>query len=230
MDIFVYSDESGVFDKEHNSFYTFGGVVFIGKEQRDECSRKYIKAERDVRTAEKIPDNQEVKACIISNKSKGKLYRSLNQYYKFGAIVREDRVNENIYNSKKDKQCYLDYVYKIAVKRLFEKLIEGKVVSADEVEKICFLTDEHTTATNGRYELREGLEREFKRGTFNGNYGIWFPPIFRDIQSVDLCYCNSAKKTLVRAADIVANHVLYMARNDLPLENDARKMHITLFP
>lgn len=34
--------------------------------------------------------------------------------------------------------------------------------------------DEHTTATNGRYELREGLEQEFKLGTYNMRYDKFF--------------------------------------------------------
>ena len=55
---------------------------------------------------------------------KGKLFRSLNGCYKFGVIIREKQVLERIYKSKKDKQRYLDYAYKIAVKRAFENLIK----------------------------------------------------------------------------------------------------------
>lgn len=42
MDIFVYSDESGVFDVKHNDIYVFGGLILLGKEERDVCARKYL--------------------------------------------------------------------------------------------------------------------------------------------------------------------------------------------
>lgn len=45
MDLFVYSDESGVFDKAHNEIFVFGGLIFIGKDQKDEYARRYIAAE-----------------------------------------------------------------------------------------------------------------------------------------------------------------------------------------
>lgn len=28
MNIYIYSDESGVFDKEHNDYFVFGGLIF----------------------------------------------------------------------------------------------------------------------------------------------------------------------------------------------------------
>ena len=32
MNIYVYSDESGVFDKEHNDYVVFGGLILLGTE------------------------------------------------------------------------------------------------------------------------------------------------------------------------------------------------------
>ena len=49
MDIYVYSDESGVFDYKHNDIFVFGGILFYSKEQRDVCARKYIHVERIIR-------------------------------------------------------------------------------------------------------------------------------------------------------------------------------------
>ena len=53
------------------------------------------------------------------------------------------------YCHKKSKQRYLDYAYKIALKRAFEWLIDEKYISGEEVENIYIFVDEHTTATNG---------------------------------------------------------------------------------
>ena len=63
---------------------------------------------------------------------------------------------------------------KIAAKRAFEKLIQDEIINPDEVEGLYFYVDEHTTATNGRYELQEALEQEFKLGTFNYKNGTKF--------------------------------------------------------
>ena len=45
MDIFVYSDESGVFDVDHNDIFVFGGIILLGKGAKDDCARKYAHAE-----------------------------------------------------------------------------------------------------------------------------------------------------------------------------------------
>lgn len=36
MDLFIYSDESGVFDKIHNEIFVYGGLIFLGKEEKDD--------------------------------------------------------------------------------------------------------------------------------------------------------------------------------------------------
>lgn len=112
MNIFIYSDESGVFDNVHNSIFVFGGVVFLSKDDRDICSRKYINAERTVRKTKGFSPDCEVKATTISNSDKNKLYRSLNSVHKFGIVIHQDKVLQRIYGSKKDKQRYLDFAYK----------------------------------------------------------------------------------------------------------------------
>lgn len=210
MDIFVYSDESGVFDREHNQYYVFGGILFLGKEKKDICARKYTKAEKDVRQALHMPTG-EIKASVVSNKYKGKLFRSLNQEMKFGVIIEEQALNEQIFSEKKHKQRYLDYAYKIMIRRCLEKLIEQGLLKKDEEHHFHFYVDEHTTATDGRYELRESLEQEMFVGTFNFNWNHFFDPVFSRKGTVELEFCNSEKKTLVRAADVIANRIYHNA-------------------
>ncbi|SNU06231.1 hypothetical protein SAMN06297422_10696 [Lachnospiraceae bacterium] len=45
MNIWVYSDESGVFDKTHNDYYVFAGVIYLDKEEKEIATRKYIHVE-----------------------------------------------------------------------------------------------------------------------------------------------------------------------------------------
>lgn len=212
MEIFVYSDESGVFDKVHNDLFVFGGVVFLSKEEKDNWGRRYIAAEKVIRKRESFKKEDEVKATTVSNTDKGKLFRSLNQAEKFGVVVDEQRVLDSIFSAKKSKQRYLDYAYKIAVKRKFEDLISRGLIIPDEVSAIRFFVDEHTTATDGVYELREALEQEFKYGTYNWNYSKFFEPLFPKVHTIELNYCNSSKVILVRAADIIANKIFYEAK------------------
>lgn len=97
-----------------------------------------------------------------------------------------------------------------------EKLISEKAIDPQDVERMYFNVDEHSTATNGKYELKENLEQEFKNGTYNTNYSIFFPPLFHGMADVQLEFCDSSapNKRLVRAADIIANKIYYLATNN----------------
>ncbi len=69
MDLYIYSDESGVFDKVHNEIFVYGGLIFLGKEEKDDYNRKYLTAEKAIRCG-KYSHDEELKACKISNKEK----------------------------------------------------------------------------------------------------------------------------------------------------------------
>ena len=152
----------------------------------------------------------------------------MNKCIKFGVIVNQKNIRDEIFANKKSKQRYLDYAYKIGLKRMFENLICEGIISADEIENIYIYVDEHTTATDGRYELKEGLEQEFKLGTFNYAYNKFYPPIFKNIKSVNVNYCNSNSVTLIRAADIVANNIYYKAIRSI--ENTSNNLYLTTLP
>lgn len=86
MNLFVFSDESGVFDKIHNDKFVFGWLLFLSKKDKDNHHRKYINVERTMRVNNPVYSGKELKACIINNKHKNKLFRSLNQIEK-GAVI-----------------------------------------------------------------------------------------------------------------------------------------------
>ncbi len=233
MNIFVYSDESGVLDKVHNDVFVFGGLVFLSKEEKEIASRKYSAAERVIREHGGYQKGTEIKAATITAKEKGKLYRSLNGFYKFAIVVKQKQVLDSIMQDKKSKQRYLDFVFKIGVKRLLVELTRRKVIDPKEVKNMFFYADEHSTSTNGLYELRESLEEEFKRGMFSRDFTYHFPPLFPNIQSVELNFCNSEKVRLIRAADIIANRVFHKAMNGdtkNPFDNESNKLYLSTHP
>ena len=152
----------------------------------------------------------------------------MNKCIKFGVIVNQKSIHDEIFGNKKSKQRYLDYAYKIGLKRMFESLIAEGVISSDEIENIYIYVDEHTTATDGKYELKEGLEQEFKLGTFNYAYNKFYPPIFKNIRSVNVEYFNSNSVTLIRAADIIANNIYYKSIKGI--ENTSSNLYLTILP
>ncbi len=48
---------------------------------------------------------------------------------------------------------------------MFNCLLYKNIIERSDINNIYVFADEHTTATNGRYELKESLEQEFKTGT-----------------------------------------------------------------
>ena len=235
QDLFVYSDESGVFDKIHNDIFVYGGLILFDGCQVEEYTRRYLAAERAIRQSIdtstgdcKYSNDEELKACTITNIEKGKLFRSLNNAFSFGIIINQKRILDQIFRDKKSKQRYLDYAYKIGLKRALQTLITRGIVQIDNVKNIHIFCDEHTTATNGRYELREALEQEFKSGTYNYNYAQFFPPIFPEMGKLSLHFCNSSIVPLIRAADIVANRIYFHGLNSDG--GKLSKISLTLLP
>ncbi|MFT8592413.1 MAG: DUF3800 domain-containing protein [Bifidobacterium sp.] len=216
MNIFAYADESGVFDHVHNDYFVFGGLLFISKEQKDVAGRRYISAERDLRKAGAAAGHQEMKAIYLSNGHKASLFRAMNPYVRFGVVVRQAYVLEAIFDNKKSKQRYLDYVFKIGMKRTMQHMMADGLFQAEDVDSIYVSMDEHSTATDGLYEMRQGLEAEFKYGTFNSTYQKHFPPLFPQMKNVEFVLRDSCQDPLIRAADITANRLYYSVVHKRP--------------
>ena len=207
MDLFVYSDESGVFDYVHNDYYVYGGLILLGKEEKDCCERKYRKAEQSI--AHHYPKGAELKASLIDNGHKAKLFRAVNQYYKFAIVINQSQVIKETFNNKKSKQRYLDFAYISGIKEVLNSMIKDNIFAIESIANMHFYVDEHSTATDGCYELREGLLQVFREGLFNFKSQTYCKPLFPDMNSLDLQFCNSAKKTLIRTSDIIANRVFH---------------------
>lgn len=211
MNIFVYADESGVFDQTHNEVFVFGGLIFLDKAEKELAQRRYRAAEKVQRQSGAANGHREMKAIYLTNKQKSSMYRSMNPYHRFGVVVHQKKVLPNIFDNKKSKQRYLDYVFKRGVKNALQEMIKEGEIVPDDVESIYVVMDEHTTATDGRYELKESLESEFKTGTYNARWDRFFPPLFPSMRSVDFQLKDSCQDSLVRAADITANRLYYAA-------------------
>lgn len=210
MVLHIYSDESGVFDYKNNDFFIFAGFICFSTKQKKKYERMYAHVEKVIRINNKYGIKKELKGSNISNKSKGKMYRSLNNWYKFCVLIKQKELRKEIFENKKHKQRYLDFAYKLVLKKCFEYLINKKYINSNELIDIFVNVDEHSTSTDGKYELQENLENEFKNGTFNMEWDVHYPPIFPKLNTLNLNYCDSKSKRLIRAADIISNHCYYI--------------------
>ena len=231
MDIFVYSDESGVFDPIHNEYFVFSGVICLSKDEKDNCLRKYLGLERELRRRANYDKEKELKATDITITEKRKLFNSMKKKYKFCVIVDQKKVNENVLSNKKTKQRFLDYAFKMGLKNALKCLISREIINCDDVKNIYVFCDEHNTATNGRYELQEGLFQEFKIGTFNWSYNIYFEPLFKKINSVNVEFLCSKKQPLIRASDIIANRIYFhCTRNEFDKIKEVENLFVKHLP
>lgn len=125
----------------------------------------------------------------------------------------------------------MDYAYKIALKKAILHLAKHEIIDLNNIDNIRCYVDEHTTATNGRYELQQALEHEFKIGTFNSNYQIFYEPVIPRLKSAQVQFCDSSFTLLVRSADIVANRIYYLINSDQESKlARIKNMYITKLP
>ena len=130
MNLFVYSDESGTFDYIHNDYFLFAGLIFFSEIEKEIGARKYSHVEKLLRGSRL----GEMKGSNLSNAKKGKIYRSLNNHYKFCVLIHQKNVNRKIFEDKKTKQRYLDYAYKIIMKKCMEELIKNRHLKPRKVK------------------------------------------------------------------------------------------------
>lgn len=230
MNIYIYSDESGVFDHLNNDYFVFGGIICFGTKEKDSWCRKYSHVESVIRKSGNYDKDYELKASKITNAEKGKIFRSLNNAFKFCVLIKEKELLAQIFENKKHKQRYLDFAFKIVLKKCFNLLIKTKILNPDDVDYIYVNVDEHNTATDGKYELRENLLNEFKCGTFNFELDHFYDPIFPKIKDVVVEFCDSSKTRLVRAADIIANNCWVSAMKNNGIVEGKSNLYVYVLP
>lgn len=100
MNLYIYSDESGVFDYKHNDYFVFGGLICFGKDEKEKIERKYSHVEKVLKASKKYGEGIELKASNISNKHKGSFFRSLNECFKFCVLIREKELKRKFLKIK----------------------------------------------------------------------------------------------------------------------------------
>lgn len=228
MKLYVFADESGVFDRAHANLFVYGGVIILGKPNYDYIVNKHQSLERRLRREDTSLKNvPEIKAAYLNLKQRKRLFNlRAPQCVRFGVVIDQQRVYEQIYQTKQDKQRFLDYALKRGIKHAIESANMSGLIRKEEINCISIVVDEHSTATSGKYTFEETVDEEFRRGTYSPNYDKFFPPLFSlDFPPIPVAYCDSKKVVGVRIADITANWV-YRAYSDYP--NDQQLLQTLL--
>ena len=118
-------------------------------------------------------------------------------------------IHPKVFRNKRTCQRYQDYAYSEGLASAFSCLISNGFLSYEEETAIHIISDEHHTATDGEYELREILMQSLKDGGFNHDFTVFLSPIFRRTEMVSLALVDSKRNVLARAADIIANRVYF---------------------
>lgn len=222
MKLYVFADESGVFDRVHADLFVYGGVIILGKTNYDAIVNKHRSLERRLRREDPSLKNvPEIKAAYLNLKQRKRLFNlQVPQCVRFGIVIDQQRVYKQIYQTKQDKQRFIDYALKRGIKHAIESANTSGLILKKEINCMSIVVDEHSTATSGKYTFKETVDEEFRRGTYSPNYDKFFPPLFSlDFPCIPVSYCDSKKVVGVRIADITANWI-YKAYSDYP--NDQR--------
>lgn len=229
MKLYVFADESGVFDQKHARWFVYGGVIILGKHNYDTLVNKHISIERSLRSEDKtLASSVEIKATYLNLKQRKRLFNlCAPQCLRFGVVVDQQRIYKQIYQSKQDKERYLDYALKRGIKQAIMCANSSNLININEIDRVSIVVDEHATATSGKYTLEESINEEFRHGTYSPNYDKYFEPLFSiEFPHISVAYCDSKKVVGVRIADITANWI-YKACSDF-VYNDKLTLNATL--
>ena len=94
MDIYVFSDESGVFDCKHHEWFVYAGIIVVGKYEMDSLARSYIAIEKNLRKNPKYRTVPELKGAFLDDKSRRKLLTVFSDTMKY-AIIGCGRISPN---------------------------------------------------------------------------------------------------------------------------------------
>lgn len=226
MKLYVFADESGVFDHAHNELFVYGGIIVLGKHNYDAIVNRHQSLERRLRREDQSLRNvPEIKAAYLNLKQRKRLFNlQVPQCVRFGVVIDQQKVYEQIYQTKQDKQRFLDYALKRGIKHAIESADTSGLIPKKEINCISIVVDEHSTATSGKYTFEETIDEEFRRGTYSPNYDMSFPPLFSlNFPRIPVAYCDSKKVVGVRIADITANWI-YRAYKDYPSNQEKLQM------
>ena len=168
MKLYIYADESGTFDKEHNDLFVYGGLVVPGDSTKRDLERKYSAIENDIRrNASRFGEEDELKARYLRMRERKRLFALLqkSQCVQFGVVVDQKRLHDYVFAPKGSKQRYMDWALKMGVKKGVLGVVNRGIASKQDIDQIVVFVDEHSSSTEGKYNLGQSIDEEFRLGS-----------------------------------------------------------------
>ena len=132
----------------------------------------------------------------------------------FGVVVDQKRLHDYVFASKGSKQRYMDWALKMGVKKGVLGVVKRGIASKSDIDQIVVFVDEHSSSTEGKYNLSQSIDEEFRLGMYNPEWGTFHDPVFSpSFPKIPVRYLDSRKVTLIRAADITANWIFCAERD-----------------
>lgn len=208
--IYINMDDSGVLH-DNEDYCIYGGVVFVGSENRDNFIRQYKSAIRKIQCCY-CPSNitkckhkcPEIKDTNIFPKHKRWLFNMIKKQFTYAVIISNKKVREDIMLNKKSRGRFRDYVQKRIIKDIVQTLIFQNDIDPTKSVKLVIRIDQQGTSTNTGRAFENDIYNELVTGTYNYNYNLIYKPILFSKLEIDLKYVLSHKHECIQASDIVA--------------------------
>ena len=185
MNIYVFSDESGIFDYKHHELFVYAGVVVIGKQEMDMLSRKFLSLEKKLRQKSIYRNMSELKAKYLAEKDRKKLLGVFCETYKFAIAIKLNHLDlKRVFHNQKSKQNYMDFAYRGVLRKAFEHMIGRVSLFPDEAFDLIINEDNHHIVECDLQQKADTIYKEFKEGTFRTTFGVFFPPLFENLGKV----------------------------------------------
>ena len=115
--IYVFSDESGVFDQINNDTFVYGGIIFTDLQEKNLAERRYRSVETRLRKNAKYKTMPELKASKLDVKDKRNLLSSIkDKGYRFAVVIKQKQLSKKVFANPKTKERYLDWAFKLGLK------------------------------------------------------------------------------------------------------------------
>ena len=233
LELYLFSDESGVFDCHHSTFFITAGLIFPDKATKDSASRRYVEAEKQFRKKSKYKNIPELKAFFLSNQDKRSLFDLTKCYLRFAIIIKMNALDQQrIFKNSRTKQNYLDYTYRHTVNNIISELLSKNMLHDDEDLTVYCTQDQHSTAGTSITILEDAIYHDLHYGERTpGSKNPVNPPLLHSKLNVILKHADSQHNPLIRASDIIANRILYEIKTFHDLGNiSSENLFVYFFP
>lgn len=210
QEIYINMDDSGILHK-NDLYCIYGGIAFVGKDNRDCFIRKYNSIKNKIRCnyCSSKKENchhrcPEIKDTNIHNSHKRWLFNLIKKEVTFAVIIKNEKVLDYIMHDVKSRGRFRDYAQRRLIRCLLEFLIFSGRIDPYKPIKLVIRIDQQGTSTDTNRYFIDDIKKELTEGIFNQNFKMIHKPILFSQLDIDLKYVLSHKHVCIQASDLIA--------------------------